>query len=162
MGLAYATSERGACHLRAFPIFNETPFGIDALVEEVVDSQNFNGIKWSMCFCDFWGSVDTDITAELLTIGLGEEVTATELDKAGERIWTLSKMFNLRNGFGLAEDSLPEKILKNPLKNGPNAGKIFDSEDFAEALSRYYKKRDWNAQGEPSTAKLVELGLDHI
>jgi len=162
MGLAYATSERGACHLRAFPIFNETPFGIDALVEEVVESQNFNGIKWSMCFCDFWGSINTDITAELLTIGLGEEVTAAELDKSGERIWTLSKMFNLYNGFGLADDSLPEKILKNPLKNGPNAGKTFDSKDFTEALSRYYKKRDWDEQGEPRAAKLAELGLDHI
>lgn len=162
MGLAYATSERGACHLRAFPIFNETPFEIEALVDEVIESQNFNGIKWSMCYCDFWGSVNTEITAELLSVGLGETVTAAELDQAGERIWTLSRMFNIRNGFGAAEDSLPEKVLKKPLKNGPNAGRIFAPEDFAIALVSYYRKRGWNEQGQPSAAKLAELGLDQI
>jgi len=162
MGLAYATSERGACHLRAFPIFNETPFDIDSVVDEVVESQNFNAIKWSMCYCDFWGSINTEITAELLTVGLGEEVTAAELDQAGERIWTLARLFNLRNGFGATEDSLPEKVLKNPLKNGPNAGKIFNAEDFSIALSRYYQKRGWDEQGQPGTAKLAELGLDAI
>ena len=162
MGIAYATSERGACHLRAFPIFSETPFEIEALVDEVIESQNFNGIKWSMCYCDFWGSVNTEITADLLSVGLGEEVTAAELDQAGERIWTLSRLFNQRNGFGAQEDSLPEKVLKKPLKNGPNAGKTFDPEDFAVAMGSYYQKRGWDEQGQPGAAKLVELGLDRI
>ena len=162
MGLAYATSERGACHLRAFPIFNETPFEIDSLVEEVIESQNFNGIKWSMCFCDFWGSINTNIIAELLSVGLGEDVSAEELGKAGERIWTLSRLFNLRNGFGVDADSLPEKVLKKPLTSGPNAGKTFAQEDFSIALNRYYQKRGWDKQGQPNTAKLAELGLDKI
>jgi len=162
MGIAYATSERGACHLRAFPIFSETPFEIEALVDEVIESQNFNGIKWSMCYCDFWGSINTEITADLLSVGLGEEVTAAELDKAGERIWNLSRLFNTKNGFGAAEDSLPEKVLKNPLRKGPNAGKTFDPEDFSVALNSYYKKRGWDEQGRPGTEKLAELGLDQI
>jgi hypothetical protein len=67
MGLAYATSERGACHLRAFPLFADDPFKLKDLAKDVVAMQNVNGAKWSMCFCDFWGSVDTTIMADLLT-----------------------------------------------------------------------------------------------
>lgn len=159
MGLAYATSERGACHLRAFPVFSETPFDIDALAQEVVDAQNFNGIKWSMCYCDFWGSIDTKITAELLSTGLGEPVTAEELDLAGERIWNLSRLFNLKLGFTADDDKLPEKILKRPLEEGPNAGKVFNDEDFAVALQRYYALRGWDERGVPSAQKLAELAL---
>ncbi len=162
MGLAYATSERGACHLRAFTVFSETPFDIDAQVEEVIYAQNFNGIKWSMCYCDFWGSVNTEIIADLLTVGLGEKVTAEELDQAGERIWNLSRMFNQRIGFGVSDDSLPEKVLKNPLKKGPNAGKVFSPDDFSIALHSYYQKRGWDEQGQPGSAKLAELILDQL
>lgn len=162
MGLAYATSERGACHLRAFTIFSETPFDIDAQVDEVIEGQNFNAIKWSMCYCDFWGSINTEITADLLSVGLGEEVTAEELDRAGERIWNLSRLFNQRIGFTSSDDSLPEKVLKDPLKKGPNAGKTFNPEDFSTALQSYYQKRGWNEQGQPGEAKLVELGLDQL
>jgi aldehyde:ferredoxin oxidoreductase len=53
MGLAYATSERGACHLRAFPIFAEDPFKLKSVTRDVIDMQNANAAKWSMCFCDF-------------------------------------------------------------------------------------------------------------
>lgn len=162
MGLAYATSERGACHLRAFTIFSETPFDIETQVQDVIEAQNFNGIKWSMCYCDFWGSINTEVTAELLTVGLGEEVTAAELDQAGERIWNLSRLFNQRIGFTSKDDNLPGKVLKNPLKKGPNAGKTFNSEDFSAALQFYYKLRGWDEQGQPGAAKLAELGLDQL
>ena len=162
MGLAYATSERGACHLRAFTIFSETPFAIETQVKDVIEAQNFNAIKWSMCYCDFWGSINTEVTADLLSVGLGEEVTAAELDQAGERIWNLSRLFNLENGFGAKEDSLPEKVLKNPLKKGPHAGKTFNTEDFSVALQSYYQLRGWDQEGRPAAEKLAELGLDQL
>lgn len=159
MGIAYATSERGACHLRAFPIFSETPFDIDALAQEVINDQNFNGIKWSMCFCDFWGSVDTSIAAEFLSTGLGEKVSAEELALAGERIWNLSRIFNVGAGFTDEDDRLPERILKQPLEDGPNAGKVFSPEDLTTAIQKYYQLRGWNKQGVPSSEKLNELNL---
>ena len=162
MGIAYATSERGACHLRAFTIFSEVPFEIETQVNDVIAAQNFNAIKWSMCYCDFWGSINTEITADLLSVALGETVTAEELDLAGERIWNLSRLFNLKNGFGSKEDSLPEKVLKNPLKKGPHAGRVFSPEDFGTALELYYQGRGWDEQGRPSNAKLADLGLDQI
>ena len=110
MGLAYATSERGACHLRAFTIFAEDPFKLKAMASDVIAGQNGNAVKWSMCFCDFWGSVDTTIMADLLTAGLGRQVSAKDLDRAGERIWNLMRLFNLRAGFTAADDtSCPKK-----------------------------------------------------
>ncbi len=162
MGIAYATSERGACHLRAFPIFAQDPFDIDALVAEVVASQNANGIKWAMCFCDFWGTVNTDIAAELLTAGLGRQVTADELSRAGERIWNLCRIFNLRAGITAADDTLPRKIFERPLEDGIRDGKVFSREDFAYALQSYYAKRGWDGAGVPTREKLAELGLDTL
>lgn len=162
MGLAYATSERGACHLRAFPIFAEDPFDISALAKEVVEGQNFNAIKWSMCICDFWGSVTPEIMAELLTTGLGITVRPEELVQAGEKIWNLSRLFNIRAGFSADNDILPEKIMSQPLEKGPHDGRIFKKEDFESAKNIYYNLRGWDERGVPSKEKLVELSLDQL
>lgn len=162
MGLAYATSERGACHLRAFTIFSDRPFEIETQVKDVVSAQNLNSIKWCMCFCDFWGTVNTEVMADLLTVGFGEPVTSEELARSGERIWNLSRLFNLRNGFGVKDDTLPEKILRNPLKKGPHAGRTFAPADFAAALAAYYKLRGWDAAGSPKQELLIQLGLDQL
>jgi len=133
MGLAYATSERGACHLRAFPLFAEDPFDMEALTREVIDRQNLGAIKWSMGLCDFWGTVTPEIMADLLTSGSGQKVTAEELIIAGERIWNLSRLFNVEAGFGAIDDALPQKIINQPLKKGPHAGRVFKQKDFESA-----------------------------
>ena len=162
MGIAYATSERGACHLRAFPIFAQDPHDIDALVTEVVGAQNANGIKWSMGFCDFWGTVNTEIEADLMSAGLGETVTSEELDRAGERIWNLSRLFNLQAGLTAADDTLPKKIMERPLEDGVHAGRVFSREDLTKAMQSYYHLRGWDENGIPTQQKLAELGLDHF
>lgn len=162
MGVAYATSERGACHLRAFTAFADNPFDIEALTQKVVDGQNFNAIKWSMCICDFWGSVNHEILAELLTAGLGRKVTPKDMATAGERIWNLTRLFNLGAGFTAEDDSLPQKIMKQPLEKGPRAGKVFAEADFDKAKQLYYKLRGWDKKGVPTKTKLSQLGLDHF
>ncbi len=159
MGLAYATSERGACHLRAFPLFADDPFKLKDLANDVVTMQNLNGAKWSMCFCDFWGSVDTAIMADLLTAGLGRQVSATDLDKVGERVWNLVRMFNLAAGFTAADDTLSEKLTKRVLENGPHEGRTLNPEILEELKGFYYRRRGWDKAGRPKTAKLRELGL---
>ncbi len=159
MGLAYATSERGACHLRAFTIFSEEPFKLKALAREVIDGQNGNAAKWSMCFCDFWGSVDTEIMADLLTAGLGRQVSAKDLTKAGERIWNLIRLFNLKAGFTAADDTLSEKLTKKALKGGPHEGRVLSREVLEEMKAYYYHLRGWDEQGRPKAEKLEELGL---
>jgi len=162
MGLAYATSERGACHLRAFTIFEKDPFDMDALVRCVIRGQNFNAIKWSMCICDFWGTVDTSIMAVLLSAGLGKEVKAEDLDKAGERIWNLTRLFNLRAGFTAADDTLPQKIMTQALQNGPHKGRVFSAKDFAVMKQSYYFLRGWDEGGNPTKERLEGLGLEQL
>ncbi len=159
MGLAYATSERGACHLRAFPLFADDPFKLKDLAKDVVTMQNVNGAKWSMCFCDFWGSVDTTIMAELLTAGLGRQVSATDLARAGERVWNLLRMFNLAAGFTAADDTLSEKLTKRALENGPHEGRTLSPEILEALKGFYYRQRGWDEAGRPKAAKLRELGL---
>jgi putrescine aminotransferase len=159
MGLAYATSERGACHLRAFTIFAEDPFKFDTMVKDVISAQNGNAIKWCMCFCDFWGSVDTRIMAGLLTAGLGRQFSAEDLDKAGERIWNLIRLYNLQAGFSAADDVLSEKLMKKTLEKGPHEGRVLRSEDLEEMKSLYYHLRGWDADGRPGEDKLKRLGL---
>ena len=162
MGLAYATSERGGCHMRAFTMFAEDPFDLKALARMVVDGQNFCTIKWSMCVCDFWGTVNPEILADLLTAGLGEEVKPEDLARAGERIWNLTRLFNLRAGFSVDDDALPEKMMNLPLEKGSHDGRVFKKEDFESARSMYYDMRGWDEKGVPSGEKLAELGLDEF
>lgn len=159
MGLAYATSERGACHLRAFTIFAEDPFDHDGLAQAVVAAQNLNAIKWAMCICDFWGTVTTDYLARQLSSGLGEEVTAEELDRAGERIWNLLRLLNAREGFTAGDDSLPRKILAQALRGGPHEGRTLTPDDLAGMKSIYYAARGWDDNAVPAASKLAALGL---
>jgi aldehyde:ferredoxin oxidoreductase len=126
----------------------------------VAEGQNHNGIKWSLGFCQFWGTLDFEIMADLLSAGLGESVPAAELATAGERIWNLSRLFNLRAGFSVKDDALPEKVMKRKLEKGPHAGRVFSQEDFETARQKYYAYRDWDENGVPSQQKLAELGLD--
>ena len=162
MGLAYATSERGACHLRAFTAFAEKPFDIESLTRKVVDGQNFNAIKWSMSICDFWGSVSREIMAELLSNGLGDSIKPEDLALAGERIWNLTRLFNVRAGFTADDDVLSEKIMNQPLVKSPHAGRVFKKEEFEKARKSYYQLRGWDDSGIPSTEKLEKLGLSKI
>jgi len=162
MGLAYATSERGACHLRAFTIFAEDPFKLKAMARDVIDGQNSNAAKWSMCLCDFWGSVDTTIMAELLTAGLGRQVSAKDLLKVGERIWNLIRLFNLKAGFTAADDTLSKKLTEKALKGGPHEGRVLRKEDLEEMKALYYHLRGWDEEGRPKKEKLEELGLENL
>jgi putrescine aminotransferase len=162
MGLAYATSERGACHLRAFTIFADDPFKHRAMAKDVIAAQNSNAVKWSMCFCDFWGSLDSTAMADMLAAGLGRQISAEDLDKAGERIWNLVRLFNLKAGVTAADDTLSEKITRQALKDGPHAGRVFREEDLAQMKALYYHLRGWDEEGRPKAEKLRELRLQDI
>lgn len=162
MGLAYATSERGGCHMRAFTMFTETPFDLAAMTQAVIDGQNFNTIKWSMGFCDFWGSMTAPVIADILSVATGETVTARQLEHAGEKIWNILRLFNLRAGLTRADDYLPVKQMKQQLEKGMHAGRVFAPEDFDKCLALYYRKRGWDENGVPTPEKLAQLGLDQF
>lgn len=162
MGLTYAVSERGACHMRAFTVFSETPFDLEVQARDVVAGQNLNAVKWSLGFCDVWANLTPEIMADILSTALDKEVTPEELLLSGERIWNLGRLFNLRAGITADDDKLPSKIHKQPLAKGPQQGRIFAKEDFELAKATFYKLRDWGSDGVPSAVKLAELGLDQL
>lgn len=159
MALGFATSERGACHLRSFTIFEDEPFNIKLMSRAVMDKQNLNAVKFSVGLCDFWGNVDTIIMADFLTKGLGKKVSARDLDKAGERIWNLNRLFNLKAGFKSSDDVISSKLLNKVLENGPHEGRKFDIDALEQMKSLLYSLRGWDENGIPSEDKLSELDL---
>lgn len=163
MALAYCTSDRGGCHMRAFPVADEAfgdvdPFTLEGKAEMVVRAQDFNSVKWTGIFCDFWAIGIGDI-ARLLSGGTGHPYTEEELTTVGERIWNLGRIFNVREGFSRKDDYPPPVIFDRSLPEGPAAGRNFTREEYDAALSEYYRLRGWTEDGIPTKQKLVALGL---
>lgn len=159
MGLGYATSDRGACHLRAWTVFSEHPFDLEEVSKEVINFQNLNSIKWSMIYCDFWGSIESKIIAEIFSVAFGKEFTPEYMDKAGERIWNLGRIFNVKSGFSRKDDYLPHRTLHEVLSEGPAKGKVLSEKAFNTMISDYYSLRGWDLNGIPTDKKLNELGI---
>jgi len=76
--------------------------------------------------------------------------------KAGERIWNLERLFDLKAGIIGEDDTLPPRILEEPILSGPSQGEVCE---LHRMLPEYYKLRGWNEEGRPTNEKLEELGL---
>ncbi|WP_293605590.1 aldehyde ferredoxin oxidoreductase family protein [Polaromonas sp. UBA4122] len=165
IGLAYATSNRGGCHLRGYTIASEVlgiPVKTDPLEHEgkpelVKAFQDATAAFDSSGLCVFttfaWGLADL---APQLQAACGEQYTTEELEKIGERIWNMEREFNNAAGFTKADDSLPKRLLTEPAKTGPAKGKV---NMLAEMLPKYYAARGWDSEGVPTTATRQRLGL---
>jgi aldehyde:ferredoxin oxidoreductase len=94
--------------------------------------------------------------AALLRTATGFDYDVDELMRAGERIWNLERMFNLRAGFSKKDDTLPKRLLREPMPGGPAEGKTVPLE---EMLSEYYHLRGWDKEGRPTKERLAALGL---
>jgi aldehyde:ferredoxin oxidoreductase len=163
MGLAYATASRGGCHMSAWPVANEAfgdiyPFTIEGKAQLVIDGQIYNAIKFSLILCDFW-ALSLETMSELGSCVLGREVPVNELKKAGERIWNLLRLFNFREGFRTADDSLPNRFFNDPLKSGTPAGRVLPRDQFNAMLKEYYQLCGWDSAGVPTPEKLKELQI---
>jgi len=164
-GLAYATSNRGGCHVRAYLISPE----IVGLPEKL-DPQEITGKPaWVKIFQDLTAVIDSaglclfssfalgaQDYADLLNAALGNSWSADDVLQIGERIWNLEREFNLNAGTDPATDTLPARLLKDPVTAGPNKGSVHR---LAELLPEYYALRGWDVKGVPTKEKLKELGL---
>ncbi|MFB6108518.1 MAG: aldehyde ferredoxin oxidoreductase family protein [Haloplanus sp.] len=162
MALAYATSDRGGCHRRARPVEREA-FARDAWstsdrVATVVGAQTVRSVLWSLVVDDFAGeTMWHDLGAEWLS-ALGLAYDREELATLGERVWTLVRLFNAREGFDREADELPA-LFEEPLPDGPAAGRTVDRESFERMLDAYYAARGWSANGLPTPEAVDRLGL---
>jgi aldehyde:ferredoxin oxidoreductase len=165
IGLAYATSNRGGCHLRGYTIASEVlgiPVKTDPLEHEgkpelVKAFQDATAAFDSSGLCVFttfaWGLADL---APQLQAAIGEQYTTEELEKIGERIWNMEREFNNAAGFTAKDDSLPKRLLTEAARTGPAKGKV---NMLAEMMPKYYAARGWDTEGRPTAATRTRLGL---
>jgi len=100
--------------------------------------------------------------SKLIQLATGMEISETQLMEIGERIYTIERLFNLREGFSRKDDNLPERYFKEPTPIGlPVAkNKKIDREKFNKMLDKYYKLHGWDNNGIPTATTLKKLGLD--
>lgn len=164
MGIAYATASRGGCHMSAYPIAEEAwgtldPFTFEGKGKLVADMQNSQFVKFSMGVCDFW-PISDETLGSLYEVTAGGKWPAEKVYAVGERIFNLQRMFNVMLGFDRREDSLPGRLHKELLKEGPPKDHPMTKEAFDNAMSEYYTYRGWDERGRPTIAKLKELGIE--
>ncbi len=177
-GLGYATSFTGADHCRGYA-FQEI-FGIP--VPREVDRFAVEGkgelTKWNQdirtattdapTMCAFLldmavVGIATENTADLMEAVTGLKLTPEEVMQVGERINNLARAFNVREGFSRADDTLPERLLTEPLKAGASKGHFISKAELAQMLDEYYAARGWDlSTGAPTREKLTELGLEYV
>lgn len=161
--LAYATSERGACHLRGAPLGElfggaADPLAIEGKAQLFRDHQADKAVWDSACLCYFpaYGMSLKELW-QLVTAATGFDYpTVRDLELVGERISTLARLINVREGFTRTHDTLPERNLSQPVAGGPADGQVVE---LAPMLDEYYRLMGWDADGIPTPARLQALGL---
>ncbi|MFA4936237.1 MAG: aldehyde ferredoxin oxidoreductase family protein [Candidatus Methanoperedens sp.] len=159
MALAYATSNRGGCHLRAYMIAPEIlgkpikvePKTFSGKAELVQMFQNATAALDSLVLCIFSSFSISEVEyANMLSAATGVDYTVEEFRKCGERIWNLERLFNIKAGFSRKDDTLPERFFGS---GGLNRA------EFERTLDEYYHFRGWDENGVPTKEKLRELEL---
>ncbi|MCP4472157.1 MAG: aldehyde ferredoxin oxidoreductase family protein [Gammaproteobacteria bacterium] len=165
MGLTYATSNRGACHLRSYTVASEV-LGIPEKTDPHVTEGKAGLVK---IFQDLTAAVDSSGTCIFTTFALGADDIAPEIDgacegdwsaenmmTAGERIWNMERMYNIAAGFTGADDTLPQRLLKDAAKSGAAKGLV---SGLDKMLPEYYEIRGWDADGVPTDETRQRLSL---
>lgn len=163
MGIGYATSNRGACHLRGYTPASEVlgvpqktdPLGWEGKGKLLTIFQDLHAISDSFDICKFnaFSEGIAEYVAQYTTM-TGVQIDADGLMKTGERIYNLERYYNNLCGFTGKDDSLPEKFLKRP-GSGPAAGHVCDLDKMKK---EYYEARGW-VEGVVPQQKLRDLGI---
>jgi aldehyde:ferredoxin oxidoreductase len=165
MGLGYATSNRGACHLRAYTVSAEivgSPEPLDPrategkaeLVKAFQDTSTAVDATGLCLFLTFGTTIES--IGPIMAAATGTQIGEAELMAAGERLWNLERVWNNGAGLSAADDTLPKRMLSEPIVNGPAKGEV---NKLADMLPEYYEVRGWNEAGEPTQDTLEKLGV---
>jgi aldehyde:ferredoxin oxidoreductase len=165
MGLTYATSNRGACHLRSYTVASEVlgiPEKTDPLVTDgkaglVKAFQDATAVFDSAGICIFTSFAWTlENVAPQIDAACEGDWSTERLLEIGERIWNLERKFNLDAGMTAKDDTLPKRLLKEAAKTGPAKGLV---NGLDKMLPEYYELRGWTSKGIPSNETLSRLAL---
>ncbi len=170
MALGYATSTRGGCHLRAYPISHEIlrkpvstdRFSFSGKARIIKLSEDLNAVIDSLTACKFiFFAASLEEYARAYSGVTGIKTTAQDLMKAGERIFYNERIMNSLNGFTAKDDDLPELFFREEGSSGNGiAIRKLNRDEFLEARGKYYSVRGLDGNGMPEENKVKELGLD--
>ncbi|MCP4162884.1 MAG: aldehyde ferredoxin oxidoreductase [Deltaproteobacteria bacterium] len=169
MALSYATSTRGGCHLRAYPVSHEIlrkpvatdRFSFSGKARIIKIAEDVNAMADSLTICKFFlFAASLEEYSKIYSAVTGDKKSAQDLLDCGERIFYNDRVINSLNGFSKEEDDLPVRFFKEQGSSGNNINvPPIDREDFLEARSKYYKVRGLSSEGMPTKDKVKELGL---
>ncbi|WP_299977417.1 aldehyde ferredoxin oxidoreductase family protein [Desulfobacula sp.] len=176
-GLGYVTANRGGDHITAFiegPTFIDSPFVLvdDSKIKDpfvadpretkvVVDLENALTAFDAIGACKFMGMLlpASDYT-ELINYALGWDMDVDDFRRCGERIYNLARLYNAKVGMDRTHDTLPGRLMKDPLPEGPAKGMVIDEETLEMMKDAYYDFRGWDkTTGNPGSDKLLALGI---
>jgi aldehyde:ferredoxin oxidoreductase len=172
MALAFATSSRGACHLRG-PMYvpelfqgKYDRFTVKGKAALLKDLEELSAVYDCMIICKFgaknaFGNSWEEVRA-LVNAATGHEYDLAELRKVGSRVWTVERLFNIREGFTRKDDTLPERLFTLPIPDGPSKGAVVNKADFNKELQEYYRLWGWDKEGVPTEKTLTRLGLGSL
>lgn len=170
-GLAIMTADRGACHQRGLPVAEEIggvpfkgktlePTALQEKADLVFCLQNYLAGTDTLVKCDFGGlGIQPETYADLLSAATGKSFQKEDFDLVGERIWNLTRLFNLREGMDTKSEILPRRFVKEPLPDGPHKGHCISNADMDDMKQDYYGVRGWDEQGIPLASTLARLGI---
>ena len=172
MALSYATSSRGACHLRAYPISHEIlrkpvatdRFSFTGKARIIKISEDLNAVIDSLTACKFiFFAVSLEEYAKVYTAVTGIKTSGQDLSKIGERIFYNERIMNAANGFTKKDDDLPPRFFESPgYKDSSIEVQPINRKDFLKARSDYYIVRKLDKEGAPVSETTRELGLESI
>jgi aldehyde:ferredoxin oxidoreductase len=171
MALGLAVSPRGACHNRSGAYEADFSGEVDRFHGDagrggiVARGEDFSAVLDSLILCKFLRKCFSDFydeAADILGKVTGWNYTGQELRRAGERISTLKKMFNIREQWRPEDDWLPERLLNEPLTTGLPAHAALPGTELREMIRGYYQARGWDENGFVPRCKLQELGLESV
>lgn len=172
MALAYATSTRGGCHLRAYPISHEIlrkpvatdRFSFSGKARIIKLAEDSNAVIDSLTACKFiFFGASLEEYSRVFRAVTGVEMYGADLMTAGERIYYNERIMNFLNGFSGREDDLPDRFFESGGTSGDGISiPSLDRDEFLETRRKYYRIRGLSPEGNPTKEKCGELGLQWI
>ncbi|PYN98555.1 MAG: aldehyde ferredoxin oxidoreductase [Candidatus Rokuibacteriota bacterium] len=168
LSIGYATATRGGSHHDTRPTPQYAPtFDRRSTADKpafAIRSQNFTAVGDSLVLCRFtsergFGLYVGQPYADMVSAVTGWDVTVEELERVGERIVNLERLFNVREGVRRGDDVLPFKVMHEPIPDGPSAGMYCPPDELSSMLDEYYRLRGWDDHGVPTPSRLASLGL---
>ena len=184
MALSFAVSPRGGDHLKGLSLYEVAPdiYAQDIKRETGIEvtpqywlryktkaglmrwHENWHCVVDSLGLCKLEGIAIKPLLPKhfqrMLVAATGWDVSVENLERIGERIWNLERLFNGREGMGKKDDFPPRRLLEEPISTGPALGECLDKGSYEQMLDEYYRLRGWDSEtGIPTNEKQRELGL---